>query len=163
MKIDISDLLRKKITKKNIDLCFEEDGFYDGKEEVKFLAPIEVKGTLSILGNEISLDAKAKVRIELSCSRCLEDFDRDMEFSIEEKFSNDDANKDDDCIFIDSDVIDITEIIENNIILYLPIRRLCNENCKGLCQSCGTNLNHSTCNCGDEDIDPRLAKLKELF
>lgn len=163
MKIDISDLLRKKITKKDIDLCFEEDGFYDGKEEIKFLAPIEVKGTLSTLGNEISLNAEAKVKIELSCSRCLENFDRDMEFSIEEKFSNDDANKDDDSIFIDSDVIDITEIIENNIILYLPIRRLCTESCRGLCQNCGTNLNHSTCNCGDEDIDPRLAKLKELF
>ena len=163
MKIDISDLLRKKIIKKNIDLCFEEDCFYDGKEEIKFLSPIEVKGTLSILENELSLNATAKVKIELNCSRCLEKFDRDMEIHIDEKFSNDDANKDDDCIFIDSDVIDITEIIENNIILYLPIRRLCSESCKGLCQECGTNLNHSSCNCGDEEIDPRLAKLKELF
>lgn len=163
MKIDISDLLRKKITKKNVNLCFEGDVFYDGKEEIRILSPIEVEGTLSIIEKQLSLDATAKVKIELTCSRCLEKFYRDMEIHIEEKFSNDDANKDDDYIFIDSDVIDITEIIENNIILCLPIRRLCSESCKGLCQSCGTNLNHSTCNCGDEDIDPRLAKLKELF
>jgi uncharacterized protein len=84
--------------------------------------------------------------------------------TIEEKFTtNDKANKDDDLIFINSDTLDITEIIENNIILTLPIKRLCKEDCKGLCHKCGTNLNFSTCHCNDDDIDPRLAKLKDLF
>ncbi|WP_341458640.1 DUF177 domain-containing protein [Clostridium tetanomorphum] len=101
--------------------------------------------------------------MELTCSRCLEKFSKDIEIEVNEKFSSDNANKDDDYIFIDSDAIDITEIIENNITLSLPIRRLCKEECKGLCQTCGTNLNHSRCNCKNEDIDPRLAKLKELF
>ena len=53
--------------------------------------------------------------------------------------------------------------MENNILLTLPIKRLCKEDCKGLCQQCGNNLNLSTCQCDNDDIDPRLAKLKDLF
>ena len=47
-------------------------------------------------------------------------------------------------MFIDSDTLDITEIIENSIISTLPIKRLCKEDCKGLCSKCGANLNIET-------------------
>lgn len=65
-------------------------------------------------------------------------------------------------MLLEDEVIDVTEVIENNIIIELPIKRLCKENCKGLCQQCGVNLNFSKCKC-EKDIDPRLAKLKDFF
>ena len=64
---------------------------------------------------------------------------------------------------MNSDVIDITEIVEKAIISTLPIKRLCKEDCKGLCQSCGANLNKEECSCNNEDIDLRLADLKALL
>ena len=66
-------------------------------------------------------------------------------------------------MFVDGDTLDITEIIENSIISTLPIKRLCKEDCKGLCSQCGTNKNVKECQCDNFDVDIRLAKLRELF
>ena len=60
-------------------------------------------------------------------------------------------------------MLDLKEVAENSIYLELPFKKLCNEDCKGLCQSCGVNLNNETCSCEDLDIDPRLAGLKDFF
>ena len=48
------------------------------------------------------------------------------------------------------------------LLLNLPEQVLCKEDCKGLCPECGTNLNLKDCDCGDKDIDPRWAALKNL-
>ena len=66
-------------------------------------------------------------------------------------------------MFVDGDTLDITEIIENSIISTLPIKRLCKEDCNGLCSQCGANKNVENCSCLDYDVDVRLAKLRELF
>ncbi|MDF2883370.1 MAG: hypothetical protein K0R54_3927 [Clostridiaceae bacterium] len=163
MFVDLNDLLAKKNISKKLDLIIEENSFKDSDEEIKFLTPIVFDGNIDIIGDIINLTGTVKTKIQLICSRCLEPFPYDISLEINEKFSNLIANEDDDIIFLDSDTIDITEIIVNNIILTLPIKRLCKENCKGLCQQCGSNLNNSVCNCVKDDIDPRLAKLKDLF
>lgn len=162
MVLDLSDLLKKKILKKDLDITVEEKGFYDGMEYISFKAPINLKGKLTLTGDIIELNGTVRTILEFQCSRCLTSFSKDVEITLEEKLSTIE-DKDDDYIFINSDVVDITEIIENNIIMSLPIKRLCDEECKGLCSNCGLNLNHSTCNCVDMTIDPRLSKLKNFF
>ena len=62
----------------------------------------------------------------------------------------------------------VDSIIEQTLDFNLPHKVLCNEDCEGLCPECGANLNKETCSCSetasDEDfIDPRFAKLKDLF
>ncbi|WP_411682984.1 YceD family protein [Clostridium thailandense] len=164
MKLDISDLLKKETARREIHLELNEESYFDGRETIKFLQPIKFNGILDKVGDVINLTGTVNTLLELTCSRCIEKFSYAVELNIEEKFTNHDGvNKDDDVIFIDSDTIDITEIIENNIIVTLPIKRLCKEDCKGLCQQCGTNLNFSACNCTKDNIDPRLAKLKDMF
>lgn len=163
MFVDLNDLLSKKDISKKLDLTVEEDSFTDSDEEIKFLTPIAFNGYITLTGDIINLTGIVKTKIQLTCSRCLEPFPYDISLEINEKFSNLIANEDDDIIFLDSDTIDITEIIVNNIILTLPIKRLCKENCQGLCQKCGSNLNYSMCNCVKDEVDPRLAKLKDLF
>ncbi|WP_341271486.1 YceD family protein [Clostridium acetobutylicum] len=111
----------------------------------------------------IPLYAEVKGIVELTCSRCLQKFPYDIDLEIDEKFTDNPENKDDEVIFINNYEVDINEIVENNIILSLPIKKLCREDCKGLCPMCGTNLNISTCNCHEDNIDPRFAKLKDLF
>ena len=61
------------------------------------------------------------------------------------------------------DVLDISEIVETSIISTLPIKRVCKEDCKGLCQECGCNLNYNTCSCNKEDVDIRFESLRGLF
>ncbi|AZV56272.1 DUF177 domain-containing protein [Clostridium sp. AWRP] len=164
MKLSVSDLLSEEVVTKNINVTVKEKGFYDGSEYIKLLEPLKFSGTLSKEGDILLLEGKINTLLELTCSRCLSKFSYAVNIDITERFTNNNKeNKDDEAIFIDSNIIDITEIIENNIILILPIKRLCSENCKGLCQQCGTNLNNSKCQCKSDDIDPRLAKLKDMF
>jgi uncharacterized protein len=163
MTIDVSSLLKRKIEKKEIHLVINESELFVSNKEVQCKKPVELEGVLSLTGSILSLDCEIDTELTLQCSRCVERFSYPLKFEIHEKFSNDPGDEDENIIFIDSDNIDITEVIENNIIITLPIKILCNEDCKGLCQHCGINLNVSTCNCDNKDTDPRLAKLKDLF
>ena len=163
MKIDIYDLTSKKIIEQPIDLCLEIDKLYDGYEYVNFSKPIILKGSFSLVGDIINLNALLTTEFIIACSRCLEKFNYAIDIEIKEQFSRNKQNEDADVILIESDKLDITDIIENNIYLALPFARLCKEDCKGLCQSCGTDLNYSTCSCDNLNVDLRLAKLKDLF
>jgi uncharacterized protein len=163
MMIDVSDLLRKKITKKEVKVSVDNSELFRTNKEVQCAKPVEFTGELSVVSDLISLEGNLRAELSLQCSRCMEKFQETLELSIHEEFSNNLDNEDDMIIFIDSDSIDITEVIENNIIMNLPIKKLCSEDCKGLCQHCGTNLNISTCSCGNNEVDPRLAQLKDLF
>lgn len=163
MILQFSDLISKRERVKPLDFTLDLDAFnYEG-ESIKAVEPVKVKGKLSFNEGLLELDVDVETVLELSCSRCLEIFSYPIHISVNERFTNNLSDEDDDLIFIDSDTIDITEIIVNNIISALPIKRLCNDNCKGLCQQCGTNLNKKQCSCDNNDIDIRLAKLNDLF
>ena len=164
MTIDILDLIKKKVSKKKVHLVYTEENFYDDGEEIEFLKPMTLEGELYFTGDIIVLEVKVVTEINLPCSRCLVNFNHNVDLQIHEKFSTNPENKDEDeIIFIDGDTIDVTDVIKNNILLSLPIKKLCKDDCKGLCQHCGTNLNIANCNCINMNIDPRLTKLKDLF
>lgn len=164
MKLDISNFLNKEISKKNLNITLKIGTFYDGNEYIDVLEPVKFSGVLKKVDNIITLTGKINTILGLTCSRCLEKFSYNVDISINENFTDRKiVNGDDDIIFIDDNCIDITEIIENNIILILPIKRLCKKDCKGLCPKCGINLNYSTCNCQNNEIDLRWEKLRNLF
>ncbi|MEY8762153.1 MULTISPECIES: YceD family protein [Clostridium] len=162
MELNISELLDRDVLSRELELKVEEKGFYYGGEYIGLLKPMDLKGTLSKEGDIFILAGKLQCLLQLTCSRCFEKFPYAVNIPIFEKFANN-SGGDEEIILLDGGVIDITEVLENNIILNLPIKRLCKEDCKGLCQKCGTNLNYSECHCRDDDIDPRLAKLKDVF
>lgn len=163
MIIDILDLNRKRVSMKKVHLVYNEESFYDEGEAIEFIEPVTVDGELTLTGDIINLDARVTTNLSLPCSRCLTTYSHPIDIHIHEKFSGSSLNEDDEVIFIDGDTIDIADVIKNNIITSLPIKKLCKEDCKGLCQNCGKNLNISSCDCIEEDIDPRLAELKKLF
>lgn len=165
MKIDVTDLMKRKSAHKTIDLDVELEGFDFDHEYMKIVKPIQFRGQLDMLGDFFELQGNITGTIELTCSRCLVKYPHELNIEVDEKFSNDKetVDRDDEIIFMDSDTLDITEIVLNNIILSLPIKRLCKEACKGLCPVCGTDLNKSSCGCVTEEVDPRLAGLKDFF
>jgi len=163
MKIDVFDLTSKKIINQPVDLCLEIDKLYDGYEYINFSKPIILKGNFSLVGDIINFKARLTTEFIIACSRCLEDFNYPIDIEIIEQFSRIKQDEETDVIFIESDKLDITDTIENNIYLALPFARICKEDCKGLCQQCGADLNKTTCSCNNLNVDLRLAKLKELF
>lgn len=163
MIIQIEDLLKRKASKKNIELSFEKDIItYEG-DKIVFKSPVKVEGYVSSNDKIIIVHTKINTTLELVCSRCLKSFVYPISLEGEEKFSTEDEVNDEEVINIEGDTLDITKIVEDNIIMALPIKKLCSESCKGLCQQCGANLNVNPCNCGDNNIDLRLASLKDFF
>jgi uncharacterized protein len=163
MYININDLNNKKNASKEISVSLNPTDLFIGNSEVKAEKEIVFSGIAGRVEEIIYLDGRLSGELTLMCSRCLEGFKYSLDIEIHEKFSAVPNDEDDFIIFIDSDIINLTELIENNILMSLPIKKLCNEDCQGLCQNCGSNLNKKTCNCDNVNVDPRLAKLKDLF
>ena len=164
MILDFTDIINKTKHEKHIEFSIEnvEDVVFDG-DNIIFEGPVKVNGTASIVDDIISLNVNVKANLKLTCSRCLETYMHLVDIDMHEKFTNNRSIEDEEIIPLDSGKIDITEIVVDNILSALPIKKLCSENCKGLCQHCGTNLNRSTCDCDKDDIDLRMLKLKDLF
>ena len=76
-----------------------------------------------------------------------------------------DVDEDDLVLLADAEegAYDILPRVREAVILELPMRFLCSEDCKGLCPLCGANLNRGPCACGDREQDPRWEPLKKLL
>ncbi|OGC75943.1 MAG: hypothetical protein A2145_06715 [candidate division Zixibacteria bacterium RBG_16_40_9] len=139
-------------------------------EEVDFSSEIRMKFSVLKIGNRLNCQGEIKARLKLECGRCLTEYTQPvsskMDFVLElddEKIGTD--TQDDDYQFISKETItyDLNPRVREALILTLPLKPLCQDNCKGLCQYCGINLNEKSCNCSQEAVDPRWNKLKELL
>ena len=163
MKVQISDIISGKDRSKKIDYTFEMSQFDFEGDIIKPIGSCEVVGMISSDSDILILNAEIKVDLEMICSRCLDTFIYPIDIDIEERFTTNRSSEDDEAIVVMDDVLDITEIVETSIISTLPIKRVCKDDCKGLCQECGCNLNYNTCSCNKEDVDIRFEALRGLF
>ena len=125
----------------------------------------EVSGLVTDYSGYIELTADFTLNMRVTCARCAEPFDTALGFSIRhpvaEKLENEEDE--DEYVLVADGKLDDTELCRSSIILNLPSRFICRDDCKGLCPECGANLNISACSCGKKKIDPRLAKLQSLL
>jgi uncharacterized protein len=163
MKVQISDIVSGKDRSKKIDYEFEIPTINFEGDEIKSIGSCEVVGTISAGKDILLVNAKIKANLEMVCSRCLDTFIYPIDIDIEERFTTNRNSEDDEAIVVMDDVLDITEIVETSIISTLPIKRVCKNDCEGLCQECGCNLNHDSCSCQKEDVDIRFEALRGLF
>ncbi len=131
------------------------------------LAPVHFEGYVVNIGGTIELHGSASATISLVCDRCTEEFESSLNFEINESYKKDDGfttvDEDSDIILLEGSVIDLDELLYMGIILNLPSKSLCSEECKGLCPVCGKNLNHGECDCENENTDPRFDILDKLL
>ena len=163
MIINFSDLLSKKNRKKQISLSFELEPFEFEGEEIRAIEKVCVEGVAISENDVIVINASIKTKLKLNCSRCLDAFIYPIDIDIEERFTTNSESEDEEAVVVIDDVLDITELVETSIISTLPIKRVCKDDCKGLCQECGCNLNVHTCDCNKEDVDIRFEVLRGLF
>jgi uncharacterized protein len=106
---------------------------------------------------------------ELQCVRCLKDYTHRLNWEMTElyAFSNEDAEEDD-LLLPDNAEIDIEEFIREDAQLDIPINPVCNDDCQGLCQVCGVDLNLEDCGHDEAEEDDEIppdspfAGLKDL-
>lgn len=135
-------------------------------ESIKSVDASEIK----VLGKVRRIDDRYDLTLSYSgnmifeCDRCLAKVSLDLENSVERLLvTKMDAEENQDNIILKSTILDLDPILEEEITLNLPLQILCSEDCKGLCPTCGTDLNKEMCTCSESKIDPRLEALKNLF
>lgn len=127
-------------------------------------SPVVVKGCIKNRSSIVTLAYNVFLNLHTFCDRCLTEFDRPIEFSFEYTLVRELQDSDmEGYILVESDFLDIGELCELDIVLNLPLKFLCKDDCKGLCSVCGVNLNQTDCDCLKQEVDPRLAALKGLL
>ncbi len=137
--------------------------------EKPFYDNCKIDVVLSKFQNQIILDADLILKARFECDRCGEDYETElhnsyrMVYLFSSEFSNDE-NEDVDITYLapDTDKINIKDDVRDYAMLAIPMKKLCDEDCKGLCVNCGKNLNEGDCGCRKDDVDARWLPLLEL-
>jgi uncharacterized protein len=185
------DISRLRTATQDVNRQIPPEAFADLKEDFRVIGPADVIGTVRRDGIAVILEARVSSVIEAMCGRCLEPFAMPVYADVRTRFvppadfarvtaetaardgglKNADAEADDAEAAQDEDVvglaeyhddqIDLKEVVREQLYLALPMKPLCQEDCKGLCPVCGVNRNRETCTCQQEWVDPRMAALKQ--
>jgi uncharacterized protein len=165
MQINVSQLLQESVgATREYDIDADAEIIGDGNE-------YNIKGSCRLLRTQRSILVKCNLNaeVELTCNRCLGRFRHPLKIKFEEEYlptvdihNGADLPPPEDAGLFTIDEqhnIDPTEAIRQYALLAVPMKALCDEDCAGLCQTCGHNLNQGKCDCPAKDIDPRWAKL----
>ncbi len=139
--------------------------------ECEFTSPVKIDLTAIREYDHIRVDGHVKTTVRLQCSRCLENFETEIA-SFFTLFYNKKTGVrlDDEIELREEDLttvsyvgeyIDFTTEIEDQLIMEVPLKPLCREDCRGLCGNCGANLNAADCGCGRGEPDFRFGALKD--
>ena len=121
----------------------------------------------------ILCNARLTGGVRLQCSRCLESFSQALPIQLSEEFiptvdvttglQTQGPNDIHDFTINETHILDLTDAFRQYGLLSKPAQPLCDPACRGLCPTCGTNLNNHQCNCMVENVDPRLQTLQSWF
>jgi uncharacterized protein len=142
------------------------------EERVKLNAPAKVNGKIRLAGNEVFVNGHVDTRAQVECDRCLKlielpvNADFELEYITGSEYETSAVAElteaEMSVAVFDGEALDIDEIVKEQILLAVPTRMLCREDCKGICPQCGVDKNTGECNCETKEIDPRWAALKNL-
>jgi uncharacterized protein len=166
------DLTKIRSARERYEQVYETGAFAADQESFRVVAPVALAFDILKDKDQFHLVGGVKATLELPCSRCLEPFTTPVDATFDLRYQPHAANigeaeqeiEEDDLstAFYENDEIDLGQLMREQFYLALPMKPLCRDDCRGLCPTCGTNLNRGTCDCKREWEDPRLAVLKQL-
>jgi uncharacterized protein len=136
-----------------IDLSASADEFRDSPLYEAFAAPVEIKGTARNRAGVVTLCYTVRVLLHCTCDRCLEAFDREYAYDFSHTLTRSLASDDDeyeDYVVCPDNTLDMNELAMSDLLLSLPSKILCKDECAGLCMKCGKNLNDGACDCKED-------------
>jgi uncharacterized protein len=174
MKIPLDD-----ITESAKEISFSEridelnEIYKNGQvRDFRFPPSVDVHLVYYRSGQEVFFKGSLEAAIEATCSRCLSAgqlaLDKEFDFVLSPDPSAsgrkiEELRKEElGLSYYTTDEINLAPLIREQVMLALPTRPLCKDDCRGLCGGCGVNLNHETCNCTTSTDDPRTAIFRTL-
>lgn len=169
MSIALHDVLKEdgRILQLQVPLSLTEFasrlGRYPITEKDFVTLTLENKGKRKLLISGIT-----DLVIQIPCGRCLTevpvpfhlDFEKEIDMGLTEEERWKALDQD---AFIHGYELDVDEMVYSEILVNWPMHVVCREDCKGICSTCGKNLNHGDCGCESADLDPRMAQIRDIF
>jgi uncharacterized protein len=168
MQINVAQLLRASIgSVRDYDIKQVIDITGDGVSR-----PVQGQVRLMRTDRSILVRGRLTTEVELTCSRCLGQFNCPLAMGLEEEYypiadvdtgAPVPAPDEPGSFTIDENhILDLTEAVRQYALLAVPMKPLCKADCAGLCPFCGQNLNRGPCGCTSQKTDPRWAELSKL-
>ncbi len=143
--------------------------------ECLFHSPVDAKLSIIPVAGMFRVEGKLRTAVGLTCSRCLDAFSYSLASHFHVTYTRDlpgaaDTRPEEQelkaeemgLVPFEGEEIDFRDMLQEQVILSIPMQPRCRNECRGLCAQCGVNLNRKTCDCRSETVDPRLAVLKNL-
>jgi uncharacterized protein len=170
MIFNVAQLMKAPVGTSLVNDFHEDEVQLDN--DIKVIGPLTGHVRMRRTNQGLLVDGWVELTLELSCNRCLKEFEQPMHIDFEEQYYPTVdvvsglplAPFDENEVFpIDAHhQVDLTEAIRQHVLLPLPMVTICREDCKGLCSQCGYDLNLGPCECKPE-VDARLSVLKTLL
>ena len=169
MRLDLSQV---RTGREHYEKVYDPGVFSADREAFQVVAPVALSFDILKDKEQFHLTGTVRTTLELPCSRCLEPFTSPVDASFDLRYQphalntgNDEREIEEDDLstaFYENDEIDLGQLMREQFYLSVPMKPLCQDDCRGLCPVCGTNLNRGTCDCKQDWEDPRLAVLRNL-
>lgn len=170
MRIDLTDVLSQDGNTQEESVTLDLTHFRRGRgEHYKLTERSPVQVSIRHEKDQVlTIKGQCRVSLQMACARCLTPVRKDLELTFEHQVDVLHPGEDEDelemslCIQ-DRKMLDVDQLVHNEILINLPIRVLCKEDCKGICPVCGQNLNEGACSCDQGQADLRTAAFQEIF
>lgn len=140
--------------------------------DMTLLKPVEAEINIINAGDRFLAQGSAKAEMKMICCRCLSEFPQRLEVELSEQYlfvskgepedEEEDTDEEDRYLpVLAADQIDVSRLLVDAFFSQLPLKTLCREECLGLCDQCGVNLNEGPCQCQAQAVDPRFAILSQ--
>ncbi|OPL13160.1 MAG: hypothetical protein AVO38_14075 [delta proteobacterium ML8_D] len=161
------------IPENGLHLIFEDiSGVLAETEECRIQDTAKGEVFLQRVDGDVHVNGNVAAMISIRCDRCLEEYNQKIDTSffytlvpsqsLEGKKEIALDKEDMEVSFYDGAEIQIGEIFREQILLQIPMRHVCREDCKGICSGCGADLNIEKCRCRSEILDNPFSVLKVL-
>jgi len=169
MQIDLTSALLQQGKTEEFDgtLSFVSFDSKAGTFKVMEKSPVYVK-VYHRENQIIEIEASGRVVIRIPCSRCLEAVVIPFGLHVQQEIDMKTSEKErvealDESDYIEGKILDVDKLMYNEILINWPLQVLCQGDCKGICASCGANLNLTSCDCDTASLDPRMAAISDIF
>ena len=169
MQILLSDLVSEEGKVKeytgSVDFSVWKSGM--GEYPIKEAGPVRL-----IIANTGKKNLEISVACDLTllshCDRCLEEVEVKLHIQDTEQVDmglteGQRLSQLDEKTFINGLTLDVDRLIQTELYAYMPMKVLCRQDCKGICNRCGANLNYESCTCSAGPADPRMAAILDIF
>ncbi|MDE6992731.1 MAG: DUF177 domain-containing protein [Lachnospiraceae bacterium] len=175
MLVNLTDVFTNEGQVQELEVPYDADAFTNhfGTFQIREKSPVALR--LSNIGRSKALiQGNARFTFALACDRCLRDVDYTFDLSFDRVVVSpeytdggmeckDSVDDEDSSELMEGYHLNVDELIKNELLLNWPLKVLCREDCRGICKTCGRNLNDGGCGCDDFVPDPRMAAIKDLF